>query len=172
MFFFEGDPANPTIPAATEIVKLAAVAILSAATGAFFPWLAGRRKTGTEVEKNESEIIQGYVKIVAQLMADVDKLITDLRAVRIEVKVAEDAKAEADDLIEDVRRGEAIKIRDLHRAFVVEKETLGKSVGKMIKIVDAVTEKLSECPNNHELRREAVRLKEMLYYVRNRLIEA
>jgi hypothetical protein len=156
--------------------ELAIAGFISAAVAAVFTWLLTGKKTESETRKNnsdvdlnESEIIQNLVNIIGKLQTDIDSFIERTKGLRVQVDAAEDAKRQADLLIEQVRRDEADKTRELHRAFAAEKAKLAESVITMQMIINNIATEIADCPNNSELKREAVRISELLHYVRGKL---
>lgn len=172
--FLDAETLTDPAAAAARFADIALTAIISifatGGVGGFFVWLFNRRKTNSEVNVNESEIIQNLVNVISGLQKDIESFIEKTRTLRNQVESVEVEKKAADRLIADVKDAEAAKVKALNAAFVAEKEKVGGSVIKMLEIVGRIQSEISGCPNSKELTREGVRLMEMLYYVKTQLL--
>jgi hypothetical protein len=163
------DPNALTDPAVNRYLELLITGIISAGVAGFFGWFFGRKKIGSEINVNESEVIQKLVNTIGDLQDDLDSYIERAKLLRVEVETIGAAKRDADRLIDQVKLENDAQVRDVHKTYVAEKRKLAESVVKMLMIITEIQSEIETCPNHSDLKREGVRLKELLHYVHGQL---
>lgn len=155
-----------------EIVKLSLVGLIAA----FVSWLFTRRKldseidkTQSDIEKNEADIIRTYVETVKTLQSEVDSWIAKVKLLRTSVSDSEDQTDEVKRQLKRVEIQHQTTIDFLSAAFKLEKERIIESVVKTIKIIETIQEQAHLYPQFNDLDREAIKLREMLYYIKTQL---
>jgi len=164
-----------TLPSRERIVE----AVIIAFCVALITWFFARRKNTSEAVKNESEatlneseIIQNYIKTVADLQGQIDSWLIKIKGLRIEVTTVEDLNTELRKAIIDIREEERRIVEDLKSTFKHERERLLESVTKILRLMKEVTESLNNTQIEQAIRRDTVRILEMLYDLKERLENA
>lgn len=165
------DPTNAAVFARAVDVVLTAFVV------GFISWAFARRKNNSETDKNDaeadrnnSETIKNLTGVVRELQDDIDGFIVRVKGLQANVETSDDAKRQAEAMILTTKAAEAEKLADTLRDFGAEKARFLDAVVKMQMIVIQIT-RLLEGPdyNRSELRREAIRIAELLHFLKGQL---
>jgi len=169
MIFFLLQESKHLLDYATA--QSAILSVVSAFVSGFFVWLFTRPKTKSETEKNQAESIQTYIATISKLQQDIETWITKVKEIRIEASKIEDANRDLKRTLEDVQEEQDEKISDLHRSFREEKDRLYESISKTLRIVKEIEAEAHKYPEYKNLQREAIRIVEMLTYIKGKLLD-
>lgn len=154
----------------SDIILTAIVSVvITSGVGGFFVWLYNRRKTNSEVNVNESEVIQNLVNVVASLGKDIEGFITQTRTLRAQVEAVQAEKRTADAAIDEAKTAAVAAVsamRATHAEYMLKAaERIPDTLGRL----ETIQAGLDDCPDNNEMKRAVVFVVEYLYYLRRQL---
>lgn len=161
LLFFQNPP--------TDFGGYVLVALISAIIPSVMTYLVTRRMNTASSRKTESEAIKNYLEIIIDLQGQLEIWITKVKDLRVSTVATETMNYELKQAIKDAKTSEQERMTKLHWLFKQEKERLYQHIVKVLRIAKEIEAEVFKYANQSDLKRETIRIVEMLTYVKGKL---
>lgn len=158
-----------------ELYKLLQQAGITAIVS-FVTYMVARAKYKSEVKKNvsdsdksDSESIKNYIQTISELQEEIEGWIDKVKDLKINSIAIEELKKEFTSTVTRIKLEHDDYVKGIIRTAKADRENTYDMVSRLYKLMLVVEEKLSEYPDMKDIKREVIRVTEMLNTVKNKV---